>query len=95
MDNILLDRVYYGVRAVHYMQGKQYRVRYARARDGKFISDEPIQGLTKPWTEEILRYSVTRLFAVHWDNKRRRAKRMGGMLNQFFFDFEEGVIKYG
>ena len=96
MDNILLDRVYYGVRAVHYMQGKQYRVWYARARDGKYIGDMPIQGLSQPWTEETLRFSVTRLFADHWEYKRRRKKEEHGeILNEFFFDFEKGVTKYG
>ena len=95
MDNILLDRIYYGVRAVHYMQGKQYKVRYARASDRKFIGDMPIQGLSQPWTEETLRFSVTRLFADNWEYRRRQKKEHGEMLHEFFFDFEKGVIKYG
>lgn len=95
MDNILLEGVWYGVRAVHYRQGKQFRVRYTRSRDGKYISDEPIKGLNEPWTEETLRYSVTRLFAFHWENKRDKAWSKGMVLHQFFFDFDEGVIKYG
>ena len=95
MDNILLDRIYYGVRAVHYMQGKQYKVRYERASDRKFIGDMPIQGLSQPWTEETLRFSVTRLFADNWEYRRRQKKEHGEMLHEFFFDFEKGVIKYG
>ena len=77
------------------MQGKQYKVWYERASDRKFIGDMPIQGLSQPWTEETLRFSVTRLFADNWEYRRRQKKEHGEMLHEFFFDFEKGVIKYG
>ena len=77
------------------MQGKQYKVLYERASDRKFIGDMPIQGLGQPWTEETLRFSVTRLFADNWEYRRRQKKEHGEMLHEFFFDFEKGVIKYG